>query len=103
MQIAGNVKKHAVLVVGDGVLNPALMKRTRRQRHAETVFHQRGQRSPPAQAEELALNPVIFQNAVVPAGGVQNPVSDVHKVQKLAEFSGTHFNRHPHFTFPSMA
>ena len=51
----------------------------------------------PAQAEELALQIVIDGKAVVAAGGVEYPVSDIYKIQKAAEFLLTQFNLHGAF------
>ena len=47
-----------------------------------------------AKAEEFALQIVIGFKAVVTAGGIQNPVSDVYQIQKMAELFGCQFNLH---------
>ena len=39
----------------------------------------------PAQREELGFQIVVIRKAVVPAGRVENPVSDVNHIQKTAE------------------
>ena len=56
--------------------------------NAVPVFGQHTHFMLTAKTEEFALQIVIGFKAVVAAGGIQNPVSDVYQIQKMAELFG---------------
>ena len=47
-----------------------------------------------AVGEDQALHLVIVTDAVVPAGGVEDPVADIHHVEKTAELLFRQFDIH---------
>ena len=82
-------------------MDAAVLKGPRRERDAEPLFHERGQRRTAAQAENFAFDPVVLRDAVVSAGGVQHPVADIDHVQKLAELCRGQIYGHRSLTFLS--
>ena len=68
-----DVKKYGVFIVCNGLVDAAVLKGPRRERDAEPLFHERGQRRTAAQAENFAFNPVVLRDAVVLRGRSSAP------------------------------
>ena len=80
-----NFIEHRVLIVHDGLVDAAVGKGAGRHIRPLVPFDERIHALLPAQREELGFQIVVIRKAVVPAGRVENPVSDVNHIQKTAE------------------
>ena len=78
-----NFVEDVVLIAGDGFVNAALLVSWGRNHRAVPDFGQGG-----GQGEELAFQIVLVLKAILPAGGIEYPVSDVDQVQQPPELLG---------------
>ena len=85
-QVLGqDFKKYVVLVLHDGLVDATLHKGPGGDDLSLVQLRQLGHPLQGRPAEEQALHLVVVGEALVPPGGVKNPIPDVHQVQQTAK------------------
>ena len=81
-----DVEEHGVLVIGDRLVDAALLVGLRGEDVALPALGQRAHARARREREELFLQQVVILKAVRAAAGVQDPVADVDQIQQPAVF-----------------
>ena len=88
------LKKHRVLIGHDRLVDAALGKRARGDELALIRLDQRHHAVRETVGEDGTFHIVVFEDAVVAAGGVHHPVADIDQIEQTAELLFRQFNIH---------